>query len=74
MTTRMQDKTEWKGTDIVFEIGKSGDKTELRFTHVGLVPDFECYGECSDPWRFYINGSLRSLIAKGRGQPNPKES
>ncbi len=27
---------------VVFEITKKGDKTELRFTHVGLVPVFEC--------------------------------
>src|SRR5260370_35543280 len=42
----VKDKTEWKGTDIVFEITKKDDKTELRFTHVGLVPAFECYGDC----------------------------
>src|SRR5262245_46546286 len=32
----VKDKTEWKGTDIVFEITRKDDKTELRFTHVGL--------------------------------------
>ncbi len=69
----VKDKTEWKGTDIVFEITKKDDKTELRFTHVGLVPAFECYGDCSDAWGFYINDSLRSLIATGKGQPNQKE-
>src|SRR3989441_6902702 len=68
-----QDKTEWKGTDITFDISKKGDKTEVRFTHVGLVPESECYDNCSNAWGFYINGSLRKLITKGKGQPNKKE-
>ena len=66
----VKDKNEWNGTDIVFEIAKTGGKTELRFTHVGLVPAFECYGDCSGAWGFYINDSLRSFIATGKGQPN----
>src|SRR5216683_2087101 len=69
----VKNKTEWNGTDIVFEITKKDDKTELRFTHVGLVPTFECYGDCSGAWGFYINDSLRSLITTGKGQPNRKE-
>jgi Activator of Hsp90 ATPase homolog 1-like protein len=69
----VNNKTEWKGTDIVFEITKNDDKTELRFTHVGLVPAFECYGDCSGAWGFCINESLRSLITTGKGQPNQKE-
>jgi hypothetical protein len=68
----VKDKTEWNGTDVVFEITKKGDKTELRFTHVGLVPAFECYGDCSGAWGFYINDSLRSLITTGKGEPNKK--
>jgi len=58
---------------VVFEIASKGDKTEVRFTHVGLVPAFECYGGCSGAWGFYINDSLRNLIATGKGQPNEKE-
>jgi hypothetical protein len=69
----VKDKAEWNGTDIVFEIAKKGDKTELRFTHVGLVPAIECYGKCSGAWGFYINDSLRSLITTGKGDPNQKE-
>ena len=65
-----KDKTEWKGTDIVFEISKKGDKAEIHFTHVGLVPEYECYDACSEGWGFYINSSLRDLIMKGKGQPN----
>jgi len=69
----VKDKTEWTGTDIVFEITKKDDKTELRFTHAGLVPAFECYGGCSGAWGFLINDSLRSLITTGKGQPYKKE-
>src|SRR3990170_3869380 len=49
-----KDAEEWKGTRIVFDIAQKGDKTELTFTHVGLVPEFECYGACSDGWSTYI--------------------
>ncbi|MGD0889777.1 MAG: SRPBCC domain-containing protein [Acidobacteriaceae bacterium] len=69
----VKDKTEWNGTDIVFEIKSKDGKTELRFTHIGLVPTFECYGGCSGAWGFYINDSLRSLITTGKGAPNKKE-
>lgn len=68
-----QDETEWKGTDIVFEIAQAGDKTELRFTHIGLVPDYECYEVCKDGWTSYIK-SLHDLIATGKGQPNVGEA
>jgi hypothetical protein len=43
----IEDKSEWNGTKVTFEITKKGDKTKVRFTHVGLVPDHECYGACS---------------------------
>ena len=66
----VKDITEWNDNDIVFEINRKQGKTELRFTHVGLVPAFECYGGCSGAWGFYINDSLRSLITTGKGQPN----
>ncbi|MDA4115065.1 MAG: SRPBCC domain-containing protein [Thaumarchaeota archaeon] len=69
----VEDKDEWNGTKITFEISKKGDKTEVRFTHAGLVPAYECYGACSNAWGSYINGSLRKLITKGKGQPNKKE-
>ncbi|MGA2765511.1 MAG: SRPBCC domain-containing protein [Spirochaetia bacterium] len=70
----IEDKTEWKGTKINFEIARKGDTTEVHFTHVGLVPEYECYGVCSNAWGSYINGSLKKLITTGKGNPNPKES
>jgi hypothetical protein len=62
----VDDKTEWKGTDIVFEIGRKDGKTELRFTHVGLVPAIACYGDCSGAWGYYVNDRLRSRITTGK--------
>ena len=56
-----------------FEIARKGDKTEVRFTHFGLVPAYECFNVCSDAWGKYIRGSLRDLITTGKGQPNPIE-
>jgi hypothetical protein len=69
----VKNKAEWDGTDVVFEIEKKGDKTELRFTHVGLVPAIECYGDCSGAWGFHVD-SLRKLITTGKGEPNEKDA
>jgi len=69
-----QDKSEWKDTLISFEISKKGDKTEIKFTHVGLVPECECFTVCSESWDFYINHSLRNLITTGKGEPNHSNS
>jgi hypothetical protein len=65
-----EDKTEWTGTDIAFDITEADGKTEVRFTHVGLTPEFECFDNCSNAWGFYIKDSLRELITSGQGQPN----
>jgi hypothetical protein len=66
----VEDKTEWTGTDITFDISPAGDQTQVSFTHVGLLPEGECYGSCSSAWGFYITSSLRNLITTGQGQPN----
>lgn len=65
-----EDPSEWTGTQVIFDVAPRGDRTEVRFTHLGLVPAFECYEKCSSAWSFYINGSLRRLIATGKGEPS----
>ena len=69
----VEDKSEWNGTKIVFDVSDKGGRTEVRFTHQGLVRDHECFEACSNAWSFYINRSLRSLIETGQGHPNRKE-
>ena len=69
-----KDTSEWTGTRIVFEISEKDNKTQLRFTHMGLVKAYECFDVCSSAWTRYIQQSLRNLITTGKGQPNTKES
>ncbi len=65
-----EDPDEWTGTEVTFEVIPGDNQTEVRFTHLGLVPEFECYDRCSSAWSFYINNSLRRLITTGQGEPN----
>lgn len=56
------DKTdEWTNTKIGFEISKHGDKSKVTFTHQGLVPKFECYGNCSEAWTQYLENLAEKL-------------
>jgi hypothetical protein len=69
-----EDKNEWTGTEITFEVSEKAGATQVRFTHLGLVPEYECFDVCSNAWGSYINGSLRSLISTGKGRPNQYNS
>ncbi|KLT71385.1 SRPBCC family protein [Flavobacterium sp. ABG] len=67
------DEKEWTGTKPTFEITENDGQTALRFTHIGLVPDYECFEICRDSWTNYIQNSLKKLITTGKGQPNGKD-
>ncbi len=63
----IEDKSEWTGTKIIFEISRINNKTQLQFTHQGLLPTVECYKGCSGGWTGLIQKSLVSFIKTGKG-------
>ncbi|MEO6188966.1 MAG: SRPBCC domain-containing protein [Ginsengibacter sp.] len=61
----LNQSNEWTGTKICFEISKQEGKSLVRFTHIGLVPDIECYKSCSTAWSQYLEkflSPLRTLV------------
>ena len=64
-----KDKTEWKNTEVVFEISENGDSIQITFTHIGLVPEVECYNASVKGWTQYVTGSLLNFLTNGKGQP-----
>jgi hypothetical protein len=58
----LEQKNEWTGTKVIFEISKKGNRTQLVFTHDGLTPEVECYDSCAPAWSQYLQNRLLPLI------------
>lgn len=69
----LTDKTEWTNTKMSFEIITKDNSTQINFTHIGLVPEVECYNDCVKGWNQYVKDSLLKLINEGKGQPAKKK-
>jgi hypothetical protein len=66
----IEDKKEWKDTQVVFDISSDGSTTAVTMTHAGLVPGVECYDACKKGWDFYILESLQKLLRENKGIPD----
>jgi hypothetical protein len=66
----INDKKEWTGTMMDWEVSQKNGSTQIDFTHIGLVPGIECYDMCEKGWTFFITESLAKLIDEGKGRPD----
>jgi hypothetical protein len=67
----VKNATEWKGTQIVWEI-KQKEKNggvSIDMTHVGLVPEIECFNRCKMGWDYLTHESLSKYLTEGKGLP-----
>ncbi|WP_129670203.1 SRPBCC domain-containing protein [Phytoactinopolyspora endophytica] len=69
----VNDQDEWVGTDIVYDIAGSEDGTTVTLTHVGLLPQHECYEVCSGAWAHHLNAGLRAMLTGGDPAPMTAE-
>ena len=65
----LSDKTEWNGTTVVFDISPLGEKTQVTMTHIGLVPEVECFSDCEAGWNDHFKGSLTKFFNEHTGIP-----
>jgi len=63
----INNKSEWKGTEIVWEISEKNNRSKIDMTHIGLIPGIECYKDCETGWNQYVGESLPKLIETGKG-------
>ena len=68
----LKKKDEWTGTKIIFDISTKVNKTQLVFTHDGLMPEIECFNSCVPAWSQYLHNKLLPLITIGKGNTDKK--
>jgi hypothetical protein len=64
-----QDKTEWNGTDVIFDIIPTANGCSVAMVHRGITPEVECYNMCNPGWEGHVMKSLYKLISEGAGTP-----
>lgn len=52
---------EWDDTTIRFTLTPQDEGTEVLFEHIGLVPEFQCYHNCSLAWTGYMDQLRQKL-------------
>jgi len=62
-------KTEWTGTKIIWEIDGVNNTTQIKMSHLGLVPGLQSYEGCKEGWTKHVTVSLVHFINENKGEP-----
>jgi Activator of Hsp90 ATPase homolog 1-like protein len=65
----VKNTSEWKGTQIEWEIKEGKKGVTIVLTHVGLVPELECFDRCNKGWDYLMHQSLSKYLTEGKGLP-----
>ena len=69
-----KDKKEWNNTEVVFKLSEEDGKSKIDFTHIGLVPEVECYEACEKGWDGHITNDLEKFINEGKAIPQYRQT
>src|ERR1700761_7370842 len=50
----LQNKSEWVGTEMIWNLSHADNGTTLTFVHDGLNQELECYDICESGWNHFI--------------------
>ena len=64
----VQVPSDWKGTQVLFDITPGDATVNLRFSHTGFTSLFGSFGVTSYSWAQYLR-SLKLLLETGEGEP-----
>ncbi|GLU51262.1 SRPBCC family protein [Dyadobacter frigoris] len=67
----LENKSEWEGTELIWEFTSVQQTTELTFLHKGLNQNLQCYDVCENGWNTFL-ASLEMYLKTGKGKPNLK--
>jgi hypothetical protein len=64
-----KDKKEWNNTEVIFILSEENGTTTIDFTHIGLVPEVDCYEVCEKGWDGVITRDLVKFMNEGKVLP-----
>lgn len=66
----VDDRAEWVGTRLTWQIVPTRTGSTIRLTHRGLTPDLPCFDVCTRGWQHFFEVSLRDHLNGAAGAPN----
>ena|ERR1700761_1647416 len=65
----INDKKEWKNTEVIWTLIDKDGKTQVDFVHKGLNPESECYDSCEAGWTHHLKDSFIKFVDEDKGFP-----